>query len=58
MNLTIETKVEENYLNVKEGFTESHFTKLSPPFPPVKLLRFDGSAKGELVTLELNCLFS
>lgn len=58
MKLTIETKFEENYLNVKEGFTESHFTKLSPPFPPVKLLRFDGSTKGELVTLELYCLFS
>jgi ligand-binding SRPBCC domain-containing protein len=54
MKLTIETKVEENYLKVKEGFTESLFTRLSPPFPPVKLLRFDGSAKGDLVTLELN----
>ncbi len=56
MKLTIETKVEENYLKVKEGFTESLFTKLSPPFPPVKLLRFDGSTKGDLVTLELNFL--
>jgi len=56
MKLTIETKVEENYLKVKEGFTESLFTRLSPPFPPVKLLRFDGSSKGDLVSLELNFL--
>lgn len=56
MKLTIETKVDENYLNVKDGFTESLFSKLSPPFPPVKLLRFDGTAKGDLVTLELNFL--
>lgn len=56
MKLTIETKVEENYLIVKEGFNESLFTRLSPPFPPVKLLRFDGSAKGDVVTLELNFL--
>ena len=56
MKLTIATKVEENYLKVKEGFTESLFTKLSPSFPPVKLLRFDGSSKGDMVTLELNFL--
>jgi len=26
-------------------------------FPPVKLLRFDGSTRGDLVTLELNFVF-
>ncbi len=56
MKLTIQTKVEENFLKVKEGFTEALFTRLSPPFPPVKLLRFDGSSKGDSVTLELNFL--
>ncbi|MDN3204011.1 SRPBCC family protein [Algoriphagus sediminis] len=57
MKLTIETKVEQDYLSVKEGFNESLFTKLSPPFPPVKLLRFDGSSKGDIVSLELNFIF-
>jgi len=57
MKLIIETQVEQEYLQVKKGFDESLFTKLSPPFPPVKLLRFDGSSKGDLVSLELNFIF-
>ncbi|MCH6233873.1 SRPBCC family protein [Cognataquiflexum rubidum] len=57
MKINIETAVEQDYLQVKEGFNESLFTKLSPPFPPVKLLRFDGSKKGDVVTLELNFIF-
>lgn len=57
MKINIETQVQQDYLKVKEGFNQSLFTKLSPPFPPVKLLRFDGSKKGDLVTLELNFIF-
>jgi ligand-binding SRPBCC domain-containing protein len=57
MKITIETPVNQDYLQVKEGFNETLFKKLSPPFPPVKLLRFDGSTKGDLVTLELNFIF-
>jgi ligand-binding SRPBCC domain-containing protein len=57
MKITIKTTVEQDYLSVKEGFNESLFTKLSPPFPPVKLVRFDGSEKGDLVSLELNFIF-
>ncbi|MFN3800467.1 SRPBCC family protein [Belliella pelovolcani] len=57
MDITIETTVAQDYLQVKEGFDETLFTKLSPPFPPVKLLRFDGSKTGDLVTLELNFIF-
>ena len=56
MKINIETAVEQDFLQVKEGFNETLFTKLSPPFPPVKLLRFDGSKKGDLVTLELDFL--
>ena len=57
MKITIETSVHQDYLQVKEGFNEMLFKKLSPPFPPVKLLRFDGSTKGDLLTLELNFIF-
>ncbi|MBN3581476.1 hypothetical protein JYB64_03690 [Algoriphagus aestuarii] len=56
MKLTIRTQVDQEYLSVKEGFNEILFKKLSPPFPPVKLLRFDGCQKGDLVALELNFL--
>ncbi len=41
-------------LKVWDGFDESLFVKLSPPFPFVKLLQFDGSTKGDRVGLELN----
>lgn len=54
MKINIVTSVDKNYREVKEGFTEKLFQKLSPPFPPVKLLRFDGSSKGDIVSLELN----
>ncbi|HSF54209.1 MAG TPA: hypothetical protein VLA71_10670 [Algoriphagus sp.] len=57
MKIIIETPVEQGYLDVKSGFNESLFKKLSPPFPPVKLLRFDGSRKGDFVTLELDFIF-
>jgi ligand-binding SRPBCC domain-containing protein len=57
MKINLSTTVEQDYLSVKEGFNESLFKKLSPPFPPVKLIRFDGSSKGDLVSLELNFIF-
>lgn len=57
MEIKIGTKVAQDYLQVKAGFDESLFKKLSPPFPPVKLLRFDGSARGDIVSLELNFIF-
>jgi ligand-binding SRPBCC domain-containing protein len=56
MKLIIDTPVNQDYLSVKKGFDEKLFTRLSPPFPPVKLERFDGSKKGDLVSLELNFL--
>ena len=56
MKINISTQVEKSYLEVKEGFNDSLFLKLNPPFPPVKLLRFDGSSKGDIVILELNLL--
>lgn len=57
MKITLSTPVEQGYLDVKNGFNEALFKKLSPPFPPVKLLHFDGSEKGDKVSLELNFIF-
>ncbi|SFT76826.1 Ligand-binding SRPBCC domain-containing protein [Algoriphagus locisalis] len=56
MKINLSTQVNQDYLSVKNGFDETLFTKLSPPFPPVKLARFDGSEVGDLVSLELNFL--
>ncbi|RAI95159.1 SRPBCC family protein [Algoriphagus yeomjeoni] len=57
MKINLSTQVNQDYLSVKKGFDETLFTKLSPPFPPVKLARFDGSEVGDLVSLELNFIF-
>lgn len=49
MQFKIITKVHQDYLSVMEGFTEELFLQLNPPFPPVKLKRFDGCNKGDIV---------
>jgi ligand-binding SRPBCC domain-containing protein len=54
MRLKIQTLVAQDLKSVWKGFDEDLFLKLSPPFPPVKLLQFDGSLKGDKVTLQLN----
>ena len=43
--------------HIKQGFTADLFLSLNPPFPKVKLLRFDGCKSGDEVRLELNFLF-
>lgn len=57
MHILIKTKVHQSAEQVMAGFNESLFKKLAPPFPPVKLLRFDGSQRGDRVILELNFIF-
>ncbi len=56
MRIVISTPVKQSRRAVAQGFNEDLFTELNPPFPPVKLLRFDGSQKGDIVSLELNFL--
>lgn len=56
MHLTLKTSVEANLPQVREGFNQSLFLALNPPFPTVKLLQFDGCATGDIVSLELNFL--
>lgn len=57
MKIFISTKVSQQVEAIRDGFTKHLFLKLNPPFPPVKLLRFDGCNKGDRVALELNFLF-
>jgi ligand-binding SRPBCC domain-containing protein len=58
MKINIQTPVRQPIEQVWNGFDESLFSKLAPPFPPVNLLRFDGSEKGNEVHLELNLLIT
>lgn len=57
MQINLQTAVDKSYLQVQEGFTESLFAKLAPPFPPLRVLRFDGCKAGDIVDLELNFIF-
>lgn len=54
MKLRIQTHVSQPYQVVWQGFNEELFRKLSPPFPPVRVVRFDGCLAGDMVVLELN----
>jgi ligand-binding SRPBCC domain-containing protein len=56
MRIIITTNVEQSYKSVFQGFTETLFLALAPPFPKVKLLRFDGCKKGDQVHLEMNLI--
>ncbi|MFN0048562.1 MAG: SRPBCC family protein [Cytophagales bacterium] len=53
MKIIIKTQVENTMENVWKGFDERLFAKLSPPFPKVEILRFDGCKKGNEVHLKL-----
>nr|WP_209331095.1 hypothetical protein [Lunatimonas salinarum] len=58
MHITLSTQVDQHYLKVKEGFSSELLLKLNPPFPTVRLTRFDGSEVGDLVSLEINMLIA
>jgi hypothetical protein len=52
MRIRIRTTVNQDHQTVWKGLNEAFFLKLAPPFPPVKLKRFDGTETGGLVALE------
>jgi ligand-binding SRPBCC domain-containing protein len=54
LKITIQTAVNQSFRQVWAGFDETLFKLLSPPFPPVKVVRFDGCLAGQVVDLELN----
>lgn len=58
MQLTITTPVQQPFLKVKEGFDAKLFTSLNPPYPKVKLERFDGCRKGDVVDMKLQFGFT
>lgn len=52
-SIWLETPVQATAEAVLAGFDRKLFEALAPAFPPLKLLRFDGSAPGDLVDLQL-----
>ena len=56
MHLLLKTTVPQPLSRVWAGFDRQLFTRLSPPFPPVEVVRFDGCLPGDVVHLRLNFL--
>lgn len=55
--ICIQTAVEQSVTSVWQGFDEALFKALSPPFPRVKVLRFDGCNEGDRVEIQMNLVF-
>ncbi|UYZ62284.1 SRPBCC family protein [Hymenobacter weizhouensis] len=53
MHFLLQTRVAAPPAQVWRGFTRELFLALAPPFPPFRLLRFDGCHRGDEVHLEL-----
>ena len=53
MRLSFTTTVGQSYHDVVAGFTLELFQKLTPTFPPVKVVRYDGCKKGDEVHIEM-----
>lgn len=56
MHILLETHVNQDITEVWQGFNRILFNRLSPPFPPVEIIRFDGCLEGDVVHLRLNFL--
>ena len=56
MRLRLVTQVHQSLPTVWAGFNLALFERLNPPFPPVKVIRFDGCLRGDVVHLRLNFL--
>lgn len=58
MNFSVRTKIPNTTKEaVMKGLDRSLFLRLAPPFPKLKLLRFDGSERGNEIHLKLNFIF-
>ncbi|MGY3088359.1 ligand-binding SRPBCC domain-containing protein [Hymenobacter sp. UYAg731] len=56
MHVTLRTAVSQPPAVVMAGFTRELFVALAPPFPRLRLLRFDGCCTGDRVEIELDTL--
>ncbi len=54
MRIRIITDVAADFEYVRQNFDQRLLEKVSPPFPPTRLLRYDGNQPGGEVHVELN----
>jgi len=57
MHIRIITPVNARFETVVSHFNEQLLRQVSPPFPPTRLLRYDGNLPGNEVHVELNFIF-
>jgi len=57
MKISISTLVDQDFLSVKKEFNANLLKTLSPPFPKVTIMRFDGIETSDEVGMELDFLF-
>ncbi|MGE3610014.1 MAG: hypothetical protein AB7I27_10545 [Bacteriovoracaceae bacterium] len=53
MKIVLTTKIDSNYLQIKNGFNQKLFSFLAPPFMPFSILRFDGVRKDDVFHLSM-----
>ncbi len=56
MRIILKTAVEQSHDQVFDQFDQSLFKALAPPFPPIKIERFDGKAIGDVVIVKLGLI--
>ena len=56
MRVVLRTPVPQTPGQVMAGFTRALFVALAPPFPKLRVLRFDGCRTGDKVEIELDTL--
>ena len=54
MRIMLRTAVLQPPAQVMAGFTRALFVALAPPFPKLRVLRFDGCRRGDQVVIELD----
>ncbi|RXK47557.1 SRPBCC family protein [Aquirufa rosea] len=54
----VKTKIKAPILHIWSLFDQNLLARLSPPFPPIKINRFDGCRRGDLVQLEIKLGFT
>lgn len=52
MKIHLVTSISKDYKEVYQSFNKDLFEFISPVFPKIKVVRFDGSKKGDLVVLK------
>ncbi|MFN3529166.1 MAG: hypothetical protein ACK417_04505 [Bacteroidia bacterium] len=57
IKLRVSTRVSSEFNDVKRRFNRALLEKLNPPFPPARIVLYEGELPGDRVWIELNFIF-